>query len=147
MSDNIIVDGDEVLFSPPFPPAVVSPLPGEIKASKGPGENGAAKKPICVVGDEEDVKVDDCPYIAPPYIIPGTGSLTIKALGADQKAKKTKAGGKPVILAGNIFEAEFEVTLPAQKVLETGGTMPGPKKKYSGGSGMFLKSNMTVKGS
>ena len=36
-------------------------------------------------------------YMAPPYVIPGVGILSIDSLGGEQKASKTNSGGKPVL--------------------------------------------------
>lgn len=53
--------------------------------------------------------------MTPQHSIPGVRMLTIESLAGDQKAKKTKSGGKPVLLKGSSFKAKFQVMLPAQK--------------------------------
>ena len=141
MSDYILIDGDIVLFLPSFPPALVIPLPATLKGS---GKNNAHKKVVCIEGDEKEVKVQGCMYMAAPYVIPGVGTLKIDALAAEQKAEKTQSGGKAVLLKGKSFKALFEVQTPAQ--MPPPASTPDPNPSYSGGKGMFISKNLTVKG-
>jgi hypothetical protein len=142
MSDFIIVDGDQVMFLPPFGSAIVVPIPTTITGS---GENNATKKKACVDGDETSVESAGCMYMAPPYVIPGTGTLKIDKLAGDQLAKKSNSGGKAVMLKGAQFDAVFEVQSPAQMPAPPAPPVPDSMTKYSGGKGMFINSNMTVK--
>lgn len=143
MGDFIIVDGDTAMFLPAFGQAVVVVQPGQMKGSGSLTFNG---KPVCVDGDEADVSVPGCMYIAGQYSIPGTGTLKIKALAGDQLAKHTNTGGKAVILKGKQFDAEFEVQSPAQQPPPgPGGPIPDSTTKYSG-KGMFITTNMKFQG-
>jgi len=145
MPDFILIDGDKANFLPNVGNAVVVVQPGTLSGSGPATING---KKICVDGDEKNVSVPGCMYVAPPYTIPGSGTLKISALGGDQKAKKTKTGGKPILLKGSTFTSEFEVQSPAQQPPPgPGSPIPDSTPKYSGGSGMFLNSNMKVQGS
>ena len=142
MSDFILITGDMVMFNPPFGAAVVVPVPGTLS---GTGRHNIGKKPVCVDGDEKTVMVPGVTYVAPPYVIPGVGTLSIDSLGGDQKATKTNSGGKPVLLKGSTFNAKFQVTVPAQQPTPT-GPVPDATPQYGGGTGMFVTMNMQMKG-
>lgn len=145
MTDFILIDGDKANFMPNFGAAVVVVQPGDLKASGPATLNG---KKLCVDGDEKQVAVPGCSYVAPPYTIPGTGTLKIAALAGDQKATKTQTGGKLVLLKGSTFTAEFIVDSPAQQPPPGPGSptpdLP-PKKKYSG-QGTFITTNVKFQG-
>ena len=144
MSDFILVSGDQAMFNPTFAVAVVSVQPGRLTGS---GRSQAGGKPVCVAGDESTVVVPGCSYIAPPHVTPGVGILTIAALGPDQTAKQTRSGSKPVLLKGGTFTAKFQVLSPA---IDPGAPpavspRPDPVPTYTG-TGSFLTTNLTVKG-
>jgi len=141
MADFILMEGDTVMFIPAFSPAVVVVQPGKLQGS-GPATIGGKK--ICVDGDESKVAVAGCTYITPQYSIPGTGTLKISALAANQKAKKTQTGGKIVLLKGGNFTAKFEVQSPAQQPTPA-GPVPDATPQYSG-NGMFITTNMKFMG-
>ncbi len=144
MPDSILLEGDKALFMPNFGAAIVVVQPGDLKGSGPATVNG---KKICVDGDEKKVSVPGCTYMTPQYCIPGVGTLEIDALAGDQKASKTKTGGAPVLLKGGNFTAKFSVQAPAQQPPPgPGGPIPDSTAQYSG-SGMFLTTNLTVKGS
>lgn len=141
MSDFILVTGDTVVFTPAFGPATVVPPPGVLA---GTGRSSVGKKPVCVEGDEKKVVVPGVPYQSASHPTPGVGTLTIDALGGDQKAKKTKSGGKAVLLKGSTFTAKFQVTAPA--ILPGAPPVTDPTPSYSG-TGQFVTTNLRVKGS
>jgi hypothetical protein len=141
MTDFILIEGDTVVFLPVFTPATVIVQPGTLEGS-GPATIGGKK--ICVDGDESRVAVAGCAYMTPQYSIPGTGTLKISALASDQKATKTKTGGKAVLLKGGSFTAKFEVQSPAQQPPPgPGSPVPDSTTQYSG-SGMFIPGNVNV---
>jgi hypothetical protein len=143
MEDLILIDGDQVIFLPPFGAAVVVPQPGKLEGS---GPATLKGKKLCVEGDEGKVSVPGCMYMTPQYCIPGTGTLKIDALAGDQKAKKTNTGGKVVLLKGKQFTAKFEVQGPAmQPPPGPGPPIPDPTSQYSG-NGMFVTTNTLFKG-
>lgn len=143
MTDFILIDGDNAIFLPNFGSAMVVVKPGDLKASGPATLNG---KKVCVDGDEKNVSVPGCMYMAPPYVIPGTGTLKIAALAGNQKAKKTNTGGKLVLLKGGNFTAKFEVQSPAkQPPPGPGAPIPDATPQYSG-SGMFVTTNMKFQG-
>jgi hypothetical protein len=144
MPDSILIEGDKALFMPNFGAAVVVVQPGDLKGS-GPATIGGKK--ICVDGDEKKVSVPGCPYMTPQYCIPGAGTLEIAALAGNQKAAKTQTGGKKVLLKGSNFTAKFSVQTPAQQPPPgPGGPIPDSTPQYSG-SGMFVTTNLLIKGS
>jgi hypothetical protein len=144
MLDSILIEGDKALFMPNFGAAVVVVQPGDLKGS---GPATIKGKKICVDGDEKKVSVPGCTYMTPQYCIPGVGTLEIEALAGNQKATKTQTGGKPVLLKGGNFTAKFSVQTPAQQPPPgPGGPIPDSTAQYSG-SGMFITTNVLIKGS
>lgn len=138
MSDFILIEGDQAVFQPNFGPALVTVQPGILKG-EGPAALGGKK--LCVDGDEKKVAVPGCVYSTPQFSIPGMGTLKIAALAGDQKAEKTSTGGKPVLLKGSIFTAEFEIQSAArQPPPGSGSPIPDPARKYSG-QGQFITHN------
>lgn len=143
MSDYILLEGDKANFLPSFGAAVVLVQPGDLKGSGPATLNG---KKVCVDGDEKNVSVPGCSYMTPQYSIPGTGTLKIDALAANQVAQKTHTGGKATLLKGSSFTAKFEVQSPAQQPPPgPGSPIPDPSPQYSG-SGMFTTNNTKFRG-
>jgi hypothetical protein len=143
MADFILIDGDTVNFLPTFGAATVVPQPGKLQGAGPATLNG---KKMCVDGDESKVSVAGCTYMTPQYSIPGTGTLKIDALAGDQKASKTKTGGKVVLLKGSQFTAKFEVSSPAQQPPPgPGSPIPDSTAQYSG-NGTFITTNMLFQG-
>ena len=110
----------------------------------GTGKDKIDGKLVCVDGDEKKVTVPGCPYITPQYSIPGVGMLFIESLADNQKAKKTKSKGKPVLLKGGQFKAKFTVLVPAQQP-SVPSPIPDNTPQYSG-TGTFISMNLKVKG-
>ena len=143
MSDFILIEGDKANFLPNFGAALVVVRPGDLTGS---GPASIKGKKICVDGDEKQVFVSGCMYMTPQYCIPGTGTLKIDAIASDQKATKTKTGGKPVLLKGGTFTAKFEVQSPAQQPPPgPGAPIPDSTTQYSG-EGMFVTTNSLFQG-
>ena len=142
MSDVIVIDGDMANFQPGFGTATVVVRPGPITAS---GKARVSGKLACVAGDETSVSVAGCMYSAGPYSIPGTGTLSIASLAADQQAKTSQTGSKKLLLKGSSFTARFTVSVPAmQPPPGPGSPIPDPTPTYSG-SGSFVATDATVK--
>lgn len=132
------MEGDQVIFMPAFTPAIVVVQPGTLEGS-GPATIDGKK--ICVEGDESKVAVAGCTYMTPQYSIPGTGTLKISALAGNQKATKTRTGGKAVLLKGGNFTAKFEVQSPAQQPPPgPGSPVPDATPQYTG-NGSFVSTN------
>ena len=142
MSDFVLIDGDLAMFQPKFGPANVVVKPGRLSAS---GPLTFAGKAVCVSGDEGSVSVPGCPYSAPPFVIPGTGTLEISALGEDQLAGTSAAGGTKLMVKGGSFTAMFSVESPAmQPQPSPAPPTPDPTPKYSG-TGSFVTVNAKMK--
>jgi hypothetical protein len=137
--DFAIIQGDQAIFDPSFPPAIVTAPPGTISGSSRDKVNGLI---VCVEGDEASVIVAGAVYFTPSFPIPGVGTLTIESLGPDQKARKAKSGGRAVILKGTKFRARFQVSAPAQ-VIQPAGTVLDPTPIYAG-MGSFITTNTRV---
>jgi hypothetical protein len=144
MLDSILLEGDKAVFLPNFGAAVVVVRPGNLTGS---GPATIKGKLVCVDGDEKKLQVSGCTYCTPQYSIPGVGTLEIAALAGNQKATKTNTGGKPVLLKGSNFTAKFSVQTPAQQPPPgPGSPIPDATPQYSG-NGMFIPTNVLVKGS
>ncbi|MDT7836287.1 hypothetical protein [Aquabacterium sp. OR-4] len=142
MLDTVLIDGDQAVFVPMFGAALVVVQPGRLRAS-GPATAGGKK--ICVDGDESSVSVPGCSYMTPQYCIPGSGTLKIASLAANQKAQHCHTGGKPMLLKGAMFNARFEVQVPAmQPPPGPGAPVPDGSPSYSG-QGQFVSTNLKVK--
>lgn len=141
MADSILLTGDTVVFSPSFGAAVAVPAPGTLS---GTGRSSVGGKPVCVDGDEKTVIVPGVAYTNASFTIPGVGILSIASLGGDQKARKTKSGGKPVLLKGSTFTAKLQVTVPAQQPAAP-SPIPDATPEFSG-TGQFVTTNLLVKG-
>jgi hypothetical protein len=138
--DFAVVHGDQAVFDPQFPPAVVSASPGLISGSSVSKTGGLI---VCVEGDESTVVVAGAVYFTPSFPIPGAGTLTIESLNPDQKALDTASNGRKVILKGTKFRARFQVSAPAQ-VSTPSGPVFDPNPIYSG-TGSFATTNTKVK--
>jgi hypothetical protein len=143
MSDHLLLDGDMAVFQPTFGAAVVIGSPGRMTGS---GRATVRKRAICVAGDETRLSVPGCVYTTPQYSIPGVGTLKISGLGSDQQAQRTTVQKKAALLVGNRFRAIFEVQTPAQQPNPPGPPVPDAMPSYSGGVGMFVSTNLVVKG-
>lgn len=144
MADFILVDGDNVTFTPVFGGALVTVKPCNIK---GTGLDTVLGRKMCVEGDEKLVAVHGCPYTRPPFAIPGVGVIKIKQLGPNQIARQKKtANGKRVLLVGSGFQASFEVLTPAMMPPPSGAGAPIPDslREYIG-RGQFMTTNRQEK--
>lgn len=142
MSDYLLIHGDEAKFNQSFGAAQVVVRPGTLAAS-GPTTLHSSK--LCVAGDEKTVLVPGCIYTTPSYPIPGVGTLQIKKLQDDQIARKTSSGGKPVLLVGKSFDAEFVVQTPAMKPKPPAPPDTDSTSRYEG-TGMFITTNTKLTG-
>lgn len=141
MSDFILITGDKAMFYPTFGQAIVTARPGDLIDT---GKDKINHKLVCVDGDEKKVIVPGCPYMISQYSISRVGILSIESLVGNQKAKKTKSGGKTVLLKSASFQAKFQVIIPAQQP-SAPSPIPDATPQYSG-SGTFISLNLKVKG-
>jgi uncharacterized Zn-binding protein involved in type VI secretion len=140
--DQIIRTGDQVQFMPNFGAAIllapaITVITGSAMTVK------VAGMAACVQGDELKVQLPGIPYMSGSFVTPGTCMLTIQALGPDQTSKKTKIGGKPVILKGTTFTAKMTIMSPAMQPNPPAPPVPDPVA-VNMGTGMFITTNMTV---
>lgn len=143
-ADLVIIDGDKAIFIPVFGAAIVAVKPGKMA---GTGKTTIGGKNVCVLGDEANLEVPGCNYFTASHVKPGSGTIKIKSLAGNQKAKKTKSGGKEIIIKGAQFNAVFEIQTPAEDItpVASGGSpIPDPKPSYNG-KGLFIPSNVKVK--
>lgn len=142
MTTHILIDGDQAVFLPAFGAAAVVVQPGRITGS---GAATLGSKALCIAGDESSVSVAGCTYSTPQYSTPGTGTLTVSALGGDQKATKTRTGGTAVLLVGSSFTAKFSVQCPAKLIPPSGSPVPDSTPEYTG-TGFFVTTNTAFRG-
>ena len=141
MSDYILISGDTAMFKPSFGAATVVPQPGILSGTGSATVNGKA---VCIQGDEANVIVPGVTYMAPPYVMPGVGELSIDSLASDQIATKTTSNGTAVLLKGGDFNAKFEVRSPAMQPT-VAGPVPDSTPQYSG-NGSFVTTNTKAQG-
>src|SRR5689334_1238888 len=110
MGDFIIKTGDSLIVTiqaPAVVPALGAPVP-----LVGSGTDVLVDgMPVCLPGDVERPAALAGPlaYTAPPYIIPGTGTLTLRAPNV---TVLTLSGGEPIVIQGQL-SATFTVEVPA----------------------------------
>ncbi|AQS36674.1 hypothetical protein Sps_01508 [Shewanella psychrophila] len=139
MSKYIVVDGDQVIFSPTFTPAIAI---GGLKTKiNGTGHAQISGKSICIDGDEKQVKLQNIKYTSGSFTTPGDCYLTIESLNYDQVANHVFSK-KKVIIVGSSFTAKLTVTKPAQMPNPPNTT--DPASVYMG-SGTFSSTNNFVK--
>ena len=135
MTSTILIDGDEAVFRPFLMGAMVFPpvlKKGPIKA-KGTLRFHDSK--ICIAGDEKSVEVKNCKYVAPPFIQPGSGTLTITKLNPAHTAKGTFNSGKATLLKGkpsHFFTSKFTVAAGKAAKLPSPANTPDPRLFYLG---------------
>lgn len=139
MANYVLVEGDVAKFLPAFGVAVVTVKDGTLQSSaKGLKVNG---KKVCVSGDESKIKIPGCTYIAGTFTVPGTGTLSIKKVAADQLSAILSDGGKKVLLKGSMFDAGFKVDNPAKFIPPPPASpQTDPVKEYMG-KGIFQTKN------
>lgn len=137
--EQVLITGDMVIFMPQFANAIVTVIPGTLSGSAMTYK--VNQQAACIDGDEKKIMISTT-YMAPPFVIPGAGIMKIKKLASDQLSQKTKVLGKKLMVKGNFFEAEFQVTTPAQQPV-VGGTVPDATTSYPG-QGYFQAMNLTV---
>jgi hypothetical protein len=143
--DNVIITGNflQITMNPPETyPTLTAPIPliGSSTDTK------IMVMPICLEGDETPpLLLAPQPYISPTYYTtPGMGMVTVKIQDAN-KTTKTKNGGKAILLKGQTFQVDFDVTVPAIYVNEATGVPVSDTVMKKSGTAQFITTNMTVK--
>lgn len=144
-ADYIVTTGHliQIIMNPPETyPTLVAPFP-LIGTS---ADMKVLNMPVCLEGDElPQSLLSPQPYISPAfYTTPGMGTVKI-TISASNKTSKTKNGGKAILITGQSFQVEFNVTVPATLINEVSGvtTTDGVNKKT--GTAMFINTNVIVK--
>jgi len=135
MSYFVIVDNDTLQFGTTFGMYTVTPTePCLIKAS---GIAQILNKKVCIAGDEKKVSIK-ATYISSTFPTPGSGSITITQLAADQQATFALST-MPLIVTGSQFTALFTPQSPASNPQGPDTAMaPQP------GNGKFINSQTFV---
>ena len=141
MTDIIIKTGDliRITIQPPTViPAITSPIP-----LIGSGTRVLlARQPICLQGDElPPVLRVPLPYTAPPFVTPGLGTLSVILTPANLALRTMN--GKPILIKGQPFVAQFQITAPAMQPTPA-GPVPDPLL-VKPGTAEFLPTTPTVR--
>jgi hypothetical protein len=140
-ADYIIVTGDMIRITI-FPPTIVPPLMSPIPLTGTSSDMKVNGMFVCLEGDELPPSIQPpLPYMSPPYVIPGTGTLAL-TLNPTNTTKRAK-NGSAILIKGTPFTAEFNVVAPAMQPTP-GGPVPDPASKKSG-MAEFITFNMRVK--
>ncbi len=124
------------------PPAVVPQLMAPIPLV-GTSQNVMVdKQPACLQGDELPPALQSpMPYMSPPYVTPGMGTLKIMLLPTNLTQQTTN--GKPLLLKGTTFQVMFQVQSPAMMPTPA-GPQPDPVP-VKPGTAQFITTNVDVK--
>ena len=140
-ADFIIKTGDMIRITI-FPPAIVPPLMAPIPLIGSSTNLTVNNMPVCLEGDElPPMLLAPQPYTAPPFVTPGTGTVSV-TLTPMNKTLLTD-NGKPILIKGTPFMAEFTVMAPAMQPTPV-GPVPDPVAKKPG-MAEFVTTNMMVK--
>jgi hypothetical protein len=142
LADIVIRTGDLVEITIPQPtvvPEIAAPVP-----LTGSSTNvTVVGTPVCLQGDELPMELrSPLVYTAPPFTIPGMGTLTL-AVMPDNLTVQTVNSGKPLLLKGGTFQAMFTVSTPATQPTP-GGPVPDPVLEKPG-TARFISTNQIVK--
>jgi hypothetical protein len=142
VTDFVIKTGDMLEVTIPEPalvPALEAPQPLTGSSTNVTIGGGT---PVCLQGDELPMALrEPLPYTAPPFTIPGTGTLMLTLL-PENLTTKTVNGGKPLLIKGATFTAMFTVETPAQQPTPT-GPAPDPELEKPG-TARFITTNESV---
>jgi hypothetical protein len=140
-ADYVIKTGDMIRITI-FPPAVVPMLMAPVPLMGTSTKMMVMKMPVCLEGDELPPMLKaPMPYTSPPFVTPGVGTVSVTLLPLN-KTMTTK-NGKPILIKGSPFPAEFTVSTPAMQPTPA-GPVPDPVAKKPG-MAEFITTNVTVK--
>ena len=140
-ADFIIKTGDMIRITI-APPAVVPPLAAPVPLVGTSTNLTVSNMPVCLEGDElPPMLLAPLPYTSPPFVTPGTGTVSV-TLTPMNKTLRTD-NGKPILIKGTPFKAEFTVMAPAMQPTPV-GPIPDPAAKKPG-MAEFVTTNATVK--
>ncbi len=144
-ADFIVTTGHflQITMNPPETyPTLIAPIP-LIGSST---DMTVMNLPVCLEGDEMPLLLlAPQPYMSPTYYTtPGMGMVKIN-ITPSNKTATTKNGGKPLLITGQSFTVEFNVTVPATYVNEVTGVPVSDSVMKKSGTAMFINTNVMVK--
>jgi len=117
--------GDMIKFTMLVPTLIVPPImaPVPLVAS---GFHKINSMPVCLDGDELPPSLlVPLPYTDGSFTIPGMGTIKLTLLPI-HLSKVDKDRGKPLLLQGTPFQAQFQVSAPAQMPAPPAPPIPDP---------------------
>jgi hypothetical protein len=131
----------QIILDPPcVSPPLVAPIP--LVAT---GYSKVNEQKVCVEGDEYPPVIANStpvPYMCPPYVIPGTGTVKITLADAN-KTSISKDLDKKMLRKGTTFQVELDVQVPAMMPAPPGPPQPDPMPKHTGNA-MFITTNTLI---
>ena len=141
--DFIIVTGDMIQVTIP-PPTIVPQLMAPVPLIGTSQNVMVSGMPVCLEGDElPPVLKAPLPYTAPPFVIPGIGTLEV-TLMPNNKTMQTE-NGKKILIKGAAFLAKFNVQTPAQQPTPA-GPVPDPVAVKPGQAQFITTNTKTMAG-
>jgi Contractile injection system spike tip protein len=144
MADHVIKTGDliEITISAP---AIVPLLQAPIPLTGSSTSLLITGFPVCLLGDELPKELrGPLPYTAPPFVIPGMGTLKLTILPQNM-TQLTMNSGKPLLIVGGQFPAMFTVEEPAMQPTPT-GPIPDPQIEKPGAARFITTNEVVVAG-
>jgi len=144
-ADYILTTGHflQITMNPPETyPTLTAPIPLVGSSS----DMSVLKMPVCLEGDETPpMLLAPQIYISPTYYTtPGMGTVTVN-INSPNKTSKTKNGGKAILIRGQTFQVEFNVTVPAIYINEATGVLLSDPVMKKSGTAQFITTNMMAK--
>ncbi|HEX4701931.1 MAG TPA: hypothetical protein VH352_07375 [Pseudonocardiaceae bacterium] len=141
-ADFIIKTGD-MLQVTITPPAIVPQLTAPVPLVGSSTSLIVGGSPACLQGDELPMVLQaPLPYTAPPFVIPGMGTLQLTLTPTNTTMMTTNAG-KKILVKGQQFIAKFNVQTPAQQPTPA-GPVPDPVA-VKPGTAQFITTNVMTK--
>jgi Contractile injection system spike tip protein len=139
-ADYVIATGDMIQITIP-PPAMVPQLMAPIPLIGSSSNVQINNMTACLQGDELPAAIaGPLMYTAPPFVTPGTGSITIILMPTNLTIQTSNQ--KPMLLKGATFQAVFNVQSPAMMPTPA-GPQPDPIM-VKPGTAQFITSNGIV---
>ena len=144
---SFLLTGDVVSFDLIEGGTLMAPAKTIMKGTASIEDSGRV---VCIEGDEKNALFPSCPYVAPPYTIPGAVMCKIKKLNSGHISgivtDGSNGGDKNILYIGSSpFDVEYTVLMPAQQPTPT-GPIPDTKLSYSG-KGSFIETGIhTIEG-
>lgn len=140
-ADIVMRTGDQIQITIP-PPAIVPEIEAPVPLAGTSTDVIVMGTPACLQGDELPPELRmPLTYTAPPFTVPGTGTLSV-TLAPANLTRNTSNSGKPLLLRGSTFQAMFTVDSPATQPTPA-GPVPDPLIEKPG-TAQFISTNQTV---